>query len=90
VKSLTGVILIIVFIAAAVQLFHLYVQNRNLKMDLSEINRDLTAISKENVNWQSDLEYLENPSNLAKELRSKLNYKVPGEKLIIIVPPKNN
>lgn len=89
VKSFAGIILIIIFVAVVVQLSHLYVQNQNLKKELSEVSQNLTAIASENVNWQSDLEYLSNPSNLAKELRSKLNYKVPGEKLIIIVPPKS-
>ena len=27
-------------------------------------------------------------ANLVKELRSRFNYKKPGEKLIIVVPPK--
>jgi len=33
-----------------------------------------------------DIEYFSNPKNLAKELKSKFNYKNPGEKLIIVVP----
>lgn len=86
-RSLTGIILIVIFIVAAVQLFHLFIQNRNLKSDLSEIDRNLTAVSGENLDLGADLEYLANSDNLAKELRGKLNYKIPGEKLIILVPP---
>ena len=87
-KSLTGIILIIIFIAAAVQLSHLYLQNQNLKKDLSEIGNNLAALFKENSDLGADLEYLANPDNLTKELRGRLNYKIPGEKLIILVPPK--
>ena len=43
---------------------------------------------KENFELQADLEYYARPENLEKELRSRFNYKKPGEKLIIIVPPK--
>ena len=59
-----------------------------MKKDLSGIGNNLAALFKENSDLGADLEYLANPDNLTKELRGRLNYKIPGEKLIILVPPK--
>ena len=89
-KSAVTIILSVVLLAVAIQLFRLYGQNLSLESDLSKINTELTGVSKENTVLEADLSYLAEAGNLAKELREKLNYKAPGEKLIIIVPPKTS
>ncbi len=41
------------------------------------------------ADFQTDVQYLANPVNLEKELRSRFNYKKPGETMIIIVPEQS-
>lgn len=87
-RPVVTVILIIVILAVGVQLYRLFRQSLDLKSELSEVNVELEKVLEENIVLQADLEYFADYDNLAKELRGKMNYKSPGEKLIIIVPPK--
>ncbi|MDO8430212.1 MAG: septum formation initiator family protein [bacterium] len=87
-KRIFLVILGLVLLALAWQLFNLYRQNKKLGDTLSAIDVKTDFFKKENSELQADLEYYAKPENLEKELRSRFNYKKPGEKLIIIVPPK--
>lgn len=64
----------------------LYFSNRNLSAAASALQVRLAALKTDSENLKSDLDYLKIPENLEKELRSRFNYKNPGEKLIIIVP----
>ena len=71
------------------QLYQLFSQYRNLKGVLLDFNQKAVALEEENKNLQEDAAYFQNPQNLEKELRSRFNYKKQGEKLIIVVPPKD-
>ncbi|NCO15467.1 hypothetical protein GW816_00990 [Candidatus Wolfebacteria bacterium] len=57
-----------------------------MKTDSDNLNSRLQALLKENADLQSDIEYFSHPENLEKELKSRFNYKKPGEKMMIIVP----
>lgn len=70
------------------QLYQLFLQNRELEDTLSKIDTRVDNFNRESLQFQADLEYFANPVNLEKELRGRFNYKKPGEKLIIVVPPK--
>ncbi len=85
-KPVITVILIIVLLAVGWQLCRLFRQNLALKSEASATDAELTNILAENANLRADLEYFADYDNLAKELRGKMNYRNPGEKLIIIVP----
>lgn len=87
-KRILTVVLAAILIALLWQLYQLYLQNRRLKDEFATIDSKLRLLAKENSELQSDLEYFSESDNLAKELRSRFNYKQPGEKLIIVVPPK--
>lgn len=71
------------------QFFNLYNQYASLKKSSTELNSETTALKLENKNINSDIQYFSNPENLEKELKSKTNYKKPDEKMIIIVPLKD-
>ncbi len=88
-KPVITAILIIVLLAVGWQLCRLFMQSLALHNEASETSAELANILAENATLQADLEYFSDYDNLAKELRGKMNYKSPGEKLIIIVPPKN-
>ena len=71
------------------QTYQLYSYYGDLSGILSVISDKLRLLKEENLNLQSDLNYFQEPENLEKELRSRFNYKKPGEKLIILVPAKD-
>ena len=50
-----------------------------LREELDRAREDKEALER-------DFEFYLNPANLEKELRARFNYRLPGEKLIIIVP----
>ena len=68
----------------------LYLSNRSMSEIASALSDRLNSLKEDSQNLKSDLEYLEIPDNLEKELRSRFNYKNPGEKLIIVVPASNS
>ena len=67
------------------QLINLYQQYSYLKNSSEKQNSEITTLSKENSGLNSDIQYFLNPTNLEKELKSRTNYKDPGEKMIIVV-----
>lgn len=89
-KRVIAIILIVVAVALFWQLFRLILNYRELSGLSESLSLKLSALKIDSNNLKADLEYFSDPANLEKELRSRFNYKNPGEKLIIIVPPKDN
>jgi cell division protein FtsB len=87
-RKVSIIALLVVLIALLWQLYQLYLQNKELNESFSVIDNKFESLWEENSLLRADLEYFANPENLEKELRGRFNYKKPGEKLIIIVPPK--
>lgn len=85
-KRILTIVLFVVFLVLLWQLHQLYKQNQELRDAFSLIEEKVNAFKAENLQFQADIEYFSNPQNLEKELRSRYNYKKPGEKLIILVP----
>ena len=81
--------LIFVLLVIFYQLYQLFSYHRELRFSASASDKKLQSFKQENFQLQADLEYFQEPENLVKELRSRFNYKKPGEKLIIVVPPKD-
>ena len=88
-KRILGVILAVVLAAILYELAQLYFLNGRLKAEFSLLSEKVENLKKENSLLQADLEYFKEPANLEKELRNRFNYKSPGEKMIIVVPPKS-
>lgn len=88
-RRILVLVLILILAGLFYQLFGVYRDNRGLSRLLSELNQKEQSFQGENSRFLADLEYFSNPDNLEKELRSRFNFKKPGEKLIIVVPPKN-
>ena len=87
-KRVITIILVLVLAVLFYELYQLYRYRGKLQYDLSFLSGKLAQFKKDNLELRSDLEYFAEPENLEKELRSRFNYKKPGEKLIIVVPPK--
>jgi hypothetical protein len=54
-------------------------KNVGLVSEIEFLNNDKQKVT-------NDINYYADPTNLAKLLREKFNYKSPGEKMMIIVP----
>ena len=87
-KKILTIVLLVVLVALFWQLYQLYLQNKELRENFSALEDRVNGFNEENFRLQADLEYFSEPENLEKEIRSRFNYKKPGEKLIILVPPK--
>jgi len=71
-------------------LLNLEKQSRHLESRVNNLETNAEALIRENLVIKKDIEYFSHPENLAKELKSLFNYRQPDEKLMIIIPNKNN
>lgn len=56
---------------------------RNLAKESGSLQTRLDSLRVDSNYLKSDLEYFKDPENMEKELRSRFNYKNPGERLVI-------
>lgn len=59
---------------------------RSLEKQYNSLKKENTSLVTGNTSLEQQIKFYSDPYNLAKELRSKLNYILPGEKEVIIVP----
>jgi len=85
-KLLLAVALAVVLILLGMRIFSFIKQDQQLSQTLSETQARLEKAQADEANLSAELQYLENPENLQKELRAQFNYKKPGETMMIIVP----
>jgi len=78
--------LLLVLIFFGLQIHSLYLQNSGAAVIYNQTKQELFKAKEDALKISSDLNYFLNPVNLEKELRARFNYKLPDEKLIIIVP----
>ena len=81
------------FVVVAYLGYQSYILQRE-RHDYSEEFKEARAqqqdLQADNERLREQIEYFSDPHNLEKELRERFNYKLPYEKLIIVVPEKNN
>lgn len=68
------------------QMYSLDTERRALKAEMASVSNELELISADNEKLKEQIEYYADPHNLEKELRARFNYRLPNEKLIIVVP----
>ena len=85
-KLAVVIILVILLGAVFIQGYLIFKERNQLKAEVLGVNDRLEALTKENNDLRLEIDYFSHPENLEKELRSKLNYKKPDEKMIIVVP----
>ncbi len=83
------VIIAVVVILLGIGIYKLWVQNRELELDIEDLNASLTDIKEENRELEHRINYFKNPENLLKEVKSQFNYREQGEEMIIVVPSEN-
>lgn len=87
-KRAISITLLLILAILGYQFYVLYAYNRELNGVFGVLNKKLESFKKESEWLKADLEYFSEPENIEKELRARFNLKKPGEKLIIVVPPK--
>jgi hypothetical protein len=87
-RFFVALFLAVISIFTAVQVYRLFVQNREAEIQVSKLKDEAIDLTDENVKLSKDILYFQNPVNATKELQSKSNYHQPDEKMIILVPPQ--
>ena len=85
-KILVAAILLILLALVGVQIYSFLKQQRDLSQTLADVQNRLAKARQDEASLTATMQYLQNPVNLTKELRSQFNYKKPGETMIVIVP----
>jgi hypothetical protein len=87
-KGVIIVILIFFLVFLVSQLWYFYGESGAAEVELNKLKAELDQARRDREALTADYEFYLNPKNLEKELRARFNYRLPGEKLIIIVPPQ--
>lgn len=67
-------------------IYNLTEERKIFYQEVKKLEDSVNALESENKLLAAEIEYFKKPENLLKELRSQFNYKIEGEKMIIIVP----
>lgn len=87
-KLLIYSVFIIVSLILGFQVYKLNLGVKDVQGKFNKLNSEKEALLKENEKLKQDIGYFSDPHNLEKELRSRFNVRNSYEKLIIVVPPK--
>jgi cell division protein FtsB len=88
-KIAAVLLLVLIFGVAIYELGGVILDYGKAKNKFSDSSELIGKLEKENEETDKEIKYFSNPDNLLKELRSKFNYRFPGEKFIIVVPKEN-
>lgn len=89
-KIVIAAILSIVLVFIGIRTYSFFAQERQLSAELADIQARLIKAKYSEESLQAEVQYLANPLNLEKELRTRFNYKKPGETMIVIVPAQTS
>ncbi len=78
--------LLVVLVVSGLQVYRLFTQRAELNAEIEKFNGQASVLEAENALLQKDINYFSRDENLAKEFKSKFNYRAPDENLIILVP----
>jgi cell division protein FtsB len=85
-KALITIASLLILVGLGSQVYRLQKERISIAKEYEEIEQTHDELEADNKEMTEKIEYLSEPLNLEKELRSKFNVTHPGEKLIIIVP----
>ncbi|MEE8131933.1 MAG: septum formation initiator family protein [Candidatus Paceibacterota bacterium] len=85
-KIIVVIVIVIVIVMLLTYIYFSFQEQRQLKENLSNLSAQIKTLVEENKHLKSEIEYFSEPENLEKELKTKFNYRKPGEKMMIIVP----
>lgn len=87
-------VLVIIFVLAlltlivflGIKIWELSRTEQVARTEAEELTRRVETAQLEVAQLKSNLDYFGRPENLEKEMRSRFNYRLPDEKLMILVP----
>jgi cell division protein FtsB len=85
-KAIITIISLAILFGLGSQVYRLQKERISISKEYEEIEQTHDELEADNKEMADKMEYLSEPLNLEKELRSKFNYTHPGEELIIVVP----
>jgi len=85
-KKVIYVVFLILLGAVAYQVYILDSERRELSRETAVVVDELELVEADNSSLLSQIDYFSDPRNLEKELRARFNYRLPFEKLIIVIP----
>lgn len=85
-RAIIAVILVFFIILAGYQVYQFSVQEGSAKQLFLELEKKIQALELDNKRIEKDIEYFSDEANLEKEARSQFNYRLPDEKVIIVIP----
>jgi len=85
-KKLIYIVFFIFFGAIAYQIYKIDIDRRGLVRETAVVTDELDFVEEDSGNLREKIEYFSDPRNLEKELRARFNYRLPFEKLIIVIP----
>ncbi|MDD5710669.1 MAG: hypothetical protein PHV43_01005 [Candidatus Colwellbacteria bacterium] len=85
-KIFTTIIALLILSWLGFQVYLLQKERITLAKEYQMVKQECDELSVDNLEVAERLNYLAEPHNLEKELRSKFNYIRPGEKLMIVIP----
>ena len=86
VKKVIYLVFILFFVAIAFKIYSLDVVRRDLKREMATVVQEVELVEDDNSRLNEQIDYFSEPRNLEKELRARFNYRLPFEKLIIVIP----
>jgi len=90
VKKVIYLVFILFFVAIAFKIYSLDVVRRDLKREMATVVQEVELVEDDNSRLNEQIDYFSEPRNLEKELRARFNYRLPFEKLIIVIPKNEN
>lgn len=85
-KKVIYIVFIVLFLAIAFQIYRFDSERRELGREMAKLVDEKELVEEDNAKLSEKIEYFSEPRNLEKELRARFNYRLPFEKLIIVIP----
>jgi len=63
-------------------------KREKLTAQINELKQEIQVLEKKNKQLKSEISQTSSPSHLEEVARSKLGLKKPGEKTVVVLPPK--
>jgi cell division protein FtsB len=84
------VMLVLALGAVAFITFELYMQKRQVDIEIARLMEQSDSLSKDNGQLSELIKYLDTPEYKEREAREKLNLKKPGEEVVVLPESAND
>ena len=85
-------VILVIFIIAigfvGYQIYGIAIDYTDLVAKISVAGAEVERITGENTKLKERIHYLSEPENLIQEIKRKFNFRLPGERTIIVAPPR--